>query len=343
VTRRTLPDPVGELRYYLAIAKQHLATIERFAPVARILDTPELALTDSQWRAIDDAAIRLGIAMDAISDLFTQLMVRGDSIIEIEQESVRFYRERLEPIRHHVQNIEFRDLKVESPDEWLPRKEQRAAAEDSVEFTRLRQGNLEVVFAYAIRELLNEMECGNPSYERLLEGGFGDLDRLRREADWVIASGLLRPDDWISNADELSPVLTETPARNIPTNIRARLSEISRLFTLGQWMGCIALSRALLEYVLLHRASRFSQDVYESRRSKRKPKRLREIVEIAGVDFPQLAGAMEEIIDLGNTVMHPKTGGKMIQLEPERGRAWAKRAVTALRRVCEVLFANSGS
>jgi hypothetical protein len=122
-----------------------------------------------------------------------------------------------------------------------------------------------------------------------------------------------------------------------------RLGEVSRLFILGQWMGCIALSRALLEYVLLHRASLFSQDVYEHRGNERKPKRLRELVETAGIDFPQLVGPLEEIVDLGNTVMHPKSGGKRIQLEPALGRAWAKRAATALRQVCEVLFSNSSS
>jgi hypothetical protein len=121
-------------------------------------------------------------------------------------------------------------------------------------------------------------------------------------------------------------------------SVRIRLRELAHSFILGNYLAATALSRSILEYVLLDRASTLGID--PSAQDPNHPgwmKRLGVLVELFKRAQPALGVDMDAVVEAGNSTMHPKRR-EAIVLTPFALREKALASIGALRRVIHLLY-----
>lgn len=129
-------------------------------------------------------------------------------------------------------------------------------------------------------------------------------------ADEVVDSPYFTPDRWRSNARALQPVIQRERDAVIPADVRCRLEATYTSFIFGNWLACMAMARAALEYALRSRARTLGMDV-KSLETPRLDARLSELIQrIADLGYSELFKPMEIIRKKGNAVMHPSRNGK---------------------------------
>jgi hypothetical protein len=180
-------------------------------------------------------------------------------------------------------------------------------------------------------EQLDELLLHNPELP-----GYDQLEFDITETARLIGSVYFQPDEWLSHMDELIPVLCSRDAGAIPGHVRARLKEVYRSFIFGNWIACIALSRALLEYVLLDRRNALSIDVFEDPENTQRVRRLSNLVDQASQTRPELGEAMSHVQQYGNEVMHPKLRRNVDSYLP--GKRQAKDCLQKVRLVVASLY-----
>jgi hypothetical protein len=257
-------------------------------------------------------------------DPFLPIAVSGDSAFVNTESLLGVYCDEVLPYRDAIH-----DLYYEDP--GPARAEPRSGAPGP-----LRNADLVRFYDRAVAEL--QESFGGDSYREFYES-FRFPEDVVHEVTLVERMGLFRPDDWIENNDYLLPVVTQRPVHKIPFRVRHSLDEIYDMFRLGQWRACVALSRALLELVLVNEKRLFEGPVYrEDASGRRWPRRIGELVEMAGASFPELSDAMQTIVQWANQTLHPGRGNAPLQELDRVERTWALECVAAIRLICERIY-----
>ena len=258
-------------------------------------------------------------------DAFLPIAVSGDSAFLNTESLIRVYCEEVLPYRNSIHDLFYEDLNAEQTDrvDLTPGPE--------------RNGDVERFFRRAVEDLHDHFE--DDAYAEFY-ASFHLSEDIAHEIALVDRMGLFRPDEWIENNDCLLPVVTEKPLRKIPSRVRSRLDEIYDLFRLGQWRACVALSRALLELLLINEKHLLEGSVYQEDESGGKWTRpIGDLVEMAGESFPELKDAMKTIVQWANQTLHPGRGGVPMTRLDRVERTWALECVSAIRSVCEQIYA----
>jgi len=116
------------------------------------------------------------------------------------------------------------------------------------------------------------------------------------------------PDTWLANERAISPVIAAR--ERVPKPVKSRIDEIYLSLVFGNWMSAIALSRCLLEYVLLDFLPKKGQCDENG-----KQKALRDLSSSAAetltagkrnFDIAEWKANVGKVIANGNQVMHPE-------------------------------------
>jgi len=116
------------------------------------------------------------------------------------------------------------------------------------------------------------------------------------------------PDAWLANERAISPVIVAR--ERVPKPVKSRIDEIYLSLVFGNWMSAIALSRCLLEYVLLDFLPKKGQCDENG-----KQKALRDLSSSAAetltagkrnFDIAEWKANVGKVIANGNHVMHPE-------------------------------------
>lgn len=193
-------------------------------------------------------------------------------------------------------------------------------------------GKVRFTFNVAI-ERMEELIEDNPDLE--------DSFSVSRAND-VLDSKLIEfePDSWLDNAGELYPVRTSRKGADIPVHAKYRIIEIYRSYVFGNWLSVLALSRSVLEYVILDNLHKFKiSPKYETtiKKGVSKQKKLSHLIEEIGERIPEITSSMEEIRDYGNEYIHPKKSRTSKEALFQR-KEKAKDCLRHLRNVVESLY-----
>lgn len=125
------------------------------------------------------------------------------------------------------------------------------------------------------------------------------------EVNKIVDSSYFTPGAWRENQKELFPIIHHT--KKLQPHIQTRINEIYRSFIFGNWLAVIALSRSLLEYVLIDKRETLGEPgaPVEVRNENGHTKSLGELIDLAGKNFPELKHRMFLIKKHGNEVLHP--------------------------------------
>ena len=155
-------------------------------------------------------------------------------------------------------------------------------------------------------------------------------EELKDEYEELLWSGYFNPDDWVRNLREMPIVAKGRVQFREP--VRVRLEEIRRAYFFGNWLSVIALSRCLMEYVLIEA---LGKDAYRrAQKGGREVKGLEDLKVEMSERKPELKKDMESIQERGNYVMHPrhKSGNILGRREQD-----ARDCFRAIIRIVSVL------
>lgn len=156
-------------------------------------------------------------------------------------------------------------------------------------------------------------------------------------ADRFLYTPFFEPDEWMRNNGELQPIAGAATQR-IPSNVRVRVRELYRSFTLGNYLAAIALARAILEYAIVDRAARLGINPhYDDPAHPNRIRGIRALVDEASASRPELMTDMETIVDAGNRTLHPRQQDRLV-LFPTALHDLALSSVQAIRSVIEMLY-----
>ena len=159
-----------------------------------------------------------------------------------------------------------------------------------------------------------------------------------RDAEVLLFSSFFRPDEWVRNAKDIDPLMGKEIDLLLNSSVRTRLQELAHSFILGNYLAATALSRSILEYVLITKAGTLGID--PSAQNPKFPgrmKRLGVLVDEFKDAKPALAIDMEAIVEAGNATLHPKRK-EAIALLRLALREKALTSIGALRRVIDLLY-----
>ena len=154
----------------------------------------------------------------------------------------------------------------------------------------------------------------------------------------VIAKSYFQPDGWTANENELLSIVVNKEMEKIPYHVKSRVVEIYRSFIFGNYMAVIALSRCLLEFVIVDRKSLLEKRLNEKVKTTNANgtnKPIRELILIAASAFPELEKGMHYIREQGNRIMHPDK--KIVPLEPFV-KNLAKHCIDEIQKIIGVLY-----
>ncbi|MHB1897544.1 MAG: DUF4145 domain-containing protein [Metallibacterium sp.] len=158
-----------------------------------------------------------------------------------------------------------------------------------------------------------------------------DLKRAGR----LLSSSFFEPDRWLSNSEILQPIVGDKADIRLNTPLRQRLKELYHSFKLGNHYAALALSRSILEYVLIDRAGALGFDPHGS---DGKFKRLSWLIDDAAAVHPEIKAAMESVRDAGNMVMHPGGHKTNVTSLPGALKFAALESTKAVRSIVESLY-----
>lgn len=160
-----------------------------------------------------------------------------------------------------------------------------------------------------------------------------DIDLCRE----LINKPYFKPDSWKVNAERIGSIVVTQPLEKIPTHVKQRVHEIHYSFVFNNPMATIALSRCLLEFVILDKKSLLKkEDATELYNKDGRVAGISKLADVAANTFPELKHDMEYIIESGNQIMHPRKKVRHIIL-PKR----AEECVNKITRIVGTLYSHS--
>lgn len=154
----------------------------------------------------------------------------------------------------------------------------------------------------------------------------------------VLSWPVFVPDIWRQNLREVRGVLLSS-GRPLPRSIARILSEVNRTFLFGQYLACVTMARAALEYAILSRAKEGALQI-DTRDTARKDRvvGLDILIDRAAKAIPSLdADAWDYIRRSGNDVMHDLLAQESMSRVPE-ARARALSCVKKVHMALEDLY-----
>lgn len=248
-----------------------------------------------------------------------------------------FYEEQYLPNQHHIFRLGFPSIAesiAESVRRFLSKRVQDPTP-PSIAAAPIRQFFDAALDNYG--ETLSRCEDEAPQYR---DDGFLRERRSQLSlAGRLCTSSYFQPDEWLENLDRLDLVLSARDAASIPAHVRYRAQEVYRCVVFGHWLAVLSLSRSLLEYALLDRASRYNIPAYEQQEGGRgRPKRLEILVSLYAEVAPHLKDDMDAVREYGNEVMHPKKG-RNIEMIVGGGREQSIDCAKRIRKIVMGLYA----
>ena len=159
-----------------------------------------------------------------------------------------------------------------------------------------------------------------------------------RDAEALLFSQFFRPDEWMRNAKDINPLMGKNIEVLLNLTVRTRLRELAHSFILSNYLATTALSRSILEYVLIAKAAALG--INPSAQDPKHPSRMKRLSvlvdEFKGAK-PALATDLEAIVEAGNATLHPRRN-EVIALLPLALREKALASIGALRRVIDSLY-----
>jgi hypothetical protein len=168
------------------------------------------------------------------------------------------------------------------------------------------------------------------------EDAFDDYDF--EGASEIVQWPMFAPDVWHQNAGELRGLLL-TDDGPLPRTISRVLSEVNRAFVLGQYLACVAMARAALQYAIVSRAAAgaLKVDTSDPLRADRTAS-LDLLIDRLRVAMPSIdTEACDYIRRAGNDVLHDLLKQDHMARIPQ-ARARALRCVKNLRAAIEALY-----
>jgi Txe/YoeB family toxin of Txe-Axe toxin-antitoxin module len=199
--------------------------------------------------------------------------------------------------------------------------------------------------SHAVREAFDfSLDHTEGDVEQWLEDGFFQEDHFDfydfEGAHEVLSWPVFVPDIWRQNLREIRGVLLSIE-RALPRSISRVLSEVNRTFVFGQYLACVAMARAALEYAILSRVKEGALQI-DTRDTAREGR-------VAGLDIliDRASKAISSLdADLwnyirrsGNDVMHDLLAQENMSRVPEsRARALScmKKVHTAIEELYSV-------
>ena len=183
-----------------------------------------------------------------------------------------------------------------------------------------------------VRELVHEfIESKAPDRESEEEysPAYKQLDYLAN----IVSGKYFQPDSWQRNLADIKPVPMSKSPDQLPMHVRKRLGEVFRSYVYGNWLACIATSRALMEYCIIDRKHILGVEVFEG--DTKKARRLHDIIEsISPAEYP--VEDMKKVQEYGNEAMHPVKSKKVKSIVFHKPQALD--CIQSLSRVLSALY-----
>ena len=173
-------------------------------------------------------------------------------------------------------------------------------------------------------------------------------EKIVKNCNLVAERFWFKPDTWLANERAISPVMVARDLEKIPEPVKSRIDEIYLSLVFGNWMSAIALSRCLLEYVLLEFLPR-KKYRYDGGREEKTLWKLSSVVAEAlsatnrNFDSAEWKANARRVIENGNVVMHPeppkefKNNVLKFDLANVNNEAKAKESFEAIRKIVSAL------
>ena len=170
--------------------------------------------------------------------------------------------------------------------------------------------------------------------EEELDEHFHSTYKPLRDLEHIVSSKYFQPDDWQRNLADIAPVAMCKSPDQLPGHARERLKEVFNSYVYGNWLACIATSRALLEYCMIDCKHILQVEVYEEGDTK-KARRLHDIIEsINPAEYP--VEDMKKVQEYGNEAMHPVKSKKVKSIVFHKPQALD--CIRSLSRVLGALY-----
>lgn len=290
---------------------QSLLLIEHLRSLLPNLHADEVkTLGVEHKRLVATLAVSLWQAMAEVETAFKRAALDG-AAVAASSTGVEKYRERVQPYTTEIGPILVALADIEPDSTALPPEECNTP-------------------------VLNILESGLDFWRLDADDGgdqFSHKDLVRAER--LLSSEFFEPDRWLSNSEALPLIVGDKADIKLNMPLRQRLRELYHSFVLGNDYATLALSRSILEYVLIDRAGALGFDPHGS---DGKIKRLSWLIDDAAAVHPEIKAAMESVRDAGNMVMHPGGHKTNVTSLPGALKFAALESTKAVRSIVESLY-----
>ena len=320
----------------LAILQQQVAEVLKIAPkLAEVNSLSELELSVEQVKVINDRLIQIALFMRDVKEAISSLSV---PLISVKNKQVfDWYRAN----RMLIQKVERLGLQALWKDAFgVELKISADGKSRSNDIWNALDNTIDCAHMH-LEALEDDADFDDPSRslaDKWREDNGVDIDLCMK----LINQPYFKPDAWAANAENIGSVVVTQPLKNIPAHVRLRVEEIYYSFIFGNPMAAIALSRCLLEFVILDKKSLLEKKlgVAELYNADGKVKGLSKLAAIVAQVFPELENDMKFIIESGNEIMHPRKKNVTQFLHPGSALQNAKQCVEKIMRIVGALYSQ---
>ena len=317
----------------LAILQQQVAEVLKIAPkLAEVNNLSELELSDEQTKVVKDRLIDIALYKSDVDKAMASLSV---PLLSVKNKPVFdwYQNDATKKLIRKLVRGGYAALFISDWDTFDLGSENSAGNKshknhiwDAVNIT-IHCANM---YLHALED---DVDCdGRSLADKWREDNGVDIDLCMK----LINQPYFNPDAWAANAMSINPTVVTRSLERIPTHVKQRVHEIYHSFIFGNPMAAIALSRCLLEFVILDRKLG-GDELYNA---DGKVKRLSALAGIAAQGFPELENDMKFIIESGNEIMHPRKKNVTQFLHPGSALQNAKQCVEKIMRIVGALYSQ---
>ncbi len=272
-----------DLQHCLGNIRKLKSEIEKFFPVDK-LDIQYIKQSvnkDHLCKIISSLASSMDDAFRLLSETGGRETV---SLKSITDNDYRFFRDFIEPNRDHTKDLGEYCSNYEIVD-FIEQLFSDIAEKDLV--SRLPDKT-------TTPPVLNTIQKSIEYYEDRAD----DNDHIEFElefssANTVVDSSYFKPDEWLLNIKALRPLLLSKHAE-VPERLTWRLKALYQSYLFGNWLGVLALGRAVLEFALRDKAG-----------SDLAGQKLGGLIDNIPLANEDIRDNMRRIQERGNMIMHP--------------------------------------
>lgn len=322
-------NDLDQLNRLLANLRQHHETLLSLVPRDRWADVK--CMDDDKKKAFGAYAYIVSNEIDVVKGLIEDTHFSGTPWLTPTSQAKYFEQEVL-PFANDLRDFWFRAL-------GLDELEVDVGVNGDLDSTEPKDAS------WPEHRLFNDVETvifvGVQQLEEYVEGGsfageFYTIDEdAYNKATKLVNSRFFQPNKWYSNLEKLRPLLVAT--QKVPKTVRPRLREIQESFIVGHYLSVMILCRAVLEYALFERASKYDIDVSHHNQGRRK---LSDLVNDFSQKLPSIEIQMRLIKRLADNSIHlVPDSGTNVHPFPDASFANAIKCWDAIKAVLEEVYA----